>query len=72
MNLNPQRYQRPSLRASTNQTFGRGLVDGDSLCSDTVWQVRAEASDNVTQAKVSVTEGVAVRVGSDVVATYCP
>ena len=55
------------------QTFGTaGSSTANSMCTDTIWQVRAEATDNVTQAKVDVTEGVAVRVGTDVVATYCP
>jgi len=73
MNLNLNDTNDQACVLSTNQTFGvAGSSTANSLCSDTVWQVRAEASDNVTQAKVSVTEGVAVRVGSDVVATYCP
>jgi Tfp pilus assembly protein PilX len=73
MNLNLNDTNDQACVLSTNQTFGvAGSSTANSLCSDTVWQVRAEASDNVTQAKASVTEGVAVRVGSDVVATYCP
>lgn len=73
MNLNLNDTNDQACVLSTNQTFGvAGSSTANSLCSDTVWQVRAEASDNVTQAKVSVTEGIAVRVGSDVVATYCP
>ena len=73
MNLNLNDTNDQACVLSTNQTFGvAGSSTANSLCSDTVWRVRAEASDNVTQAKVSVTEGVAVRVGSDVVATYCP
>jgi len=71
LNLNDPNDQACVL--STSQTFGiAGSSIANSLCSDTVWQVRAEAADSVTQAKMDVTEGVAVRVGSDVVATYCP
>jgi Tfp pilus assembly protein PilX len=73
MNLNLNDANDQACVLSTNQTFGvAGSSTANSLCSDTVWQVRAVATDNVTQAKVTVTEGVAVRVGSDVVATYCP
>jgi hypothetical protein len=59
---------------STSQgTWGiAGSAIANSLCSDTVWEIRAEATDNVTQAKIAVTEGVSVRVSSDVVSTYCP
>jgi Tfp pilus assembly protein PilX len=71
LNLNDTNDQACVL--STSQTFGiAGASTANSLCSDTVWQVRAEANDAVTQSKVDVTEGVAVRVASDVVATYCP
>lgn len=73
MNLNLNDSNDQACVLATNQTFGiAGAGLANSLCSDTVWQVRAEASDNVSQAKVDVTQGVAVRVGTDVVATYCP
>jgi Tfp pilus assembly protein PilX len=73
MNLNLNDSNDQACVLSTNQTFGiAGSSTANSMCSDTVWQVRAEASDNVTQAKVGVTEGVAVRVGTDVVTTSCP
>jgi len=71
LNLNDPNDQACVL--STSQTFGvAGASTANSLCSDTVWQIRAEATDGVTQAKATVTEGVAVRVASDVVATFCP
>lgn len=73
MNLNLSDPNDQACVLATGQTFaiaGSGVAN--SLCSDTVWQIRAEASDNVTQAKIDVTQGVAVRVGTDVVATYCP
>ncbi|HWZ70882.1 MAG TPA: hypothetical protein VN326_05300 [Casimicrobiaceae bacterium] len=73
MNLNLNDTNDQACVLSTSQTFGiAGSAIANSLCSDTVWQVRAEATDDVTQAKVAVTEGVTVRVSSDVVATYCP
>jgi Tfp pilus assembly protein PilX len=55
------------------QAFGvAGAVDGSSACSDSVWEVTAEATDMQTNAKVSVTQGVAVRVARDDVANNCP
>ena len=73
MNLNLNDTNDQACVLSTMQTFGiAGSSTANSLCSDTVWQVRAEATDDVTQAKVDVTEGVAVRVGTNIVATYCP
>lgn len=55
------------------QSFGvAGAVTGDSLCSDSLWEINAEAVDTQTQAKVVVTQGVAVRVSTDNIATSCP
>ena len=71
LNLNDPNDQACVL--GTNQSFGvAGAGVANSLCSDTMWQVRAEATDNVTQAKIDVTQGVAVRVATAVVSTYCP
>lgn len=55
------------------QSFGvAGSVTGESLCSDSVWELNAEASDNVTQAKVNYTQGIGVRVARDDIETSCP
>lgn len=55
------------------QNFGTsGAVTGDSLCADSVWELHATATDNLTEASVEVTQGVAVRVAKDDVATNCP
>src|SRR5215471_5930190 len=71
LNLNDPNDQACTLAGS--QTFGIvGSPSANSMCSDTVWQVRAQATDNATQTLMAVTEGVAVRVSTDVVATYCP
>jgi Tfp pilus assembly protein PilX len=54
-------------------TFGIGGVPtGNSQCTDSIWEVRAVASDVTTQASLTATEGAAVRVPNTVVATYCP
>jgi len=54
-------------------TFGiSGVPTGASQCTDSIWEARAEATDLKTSANVAVTEGVAVRVPSTAIATYCP
>lgn len=55
------------------QSFGvSGSVTGESLCSDSVWELNAEATDNVTSAKVQYTQGIGVRVARDDIETSCP
>lgn len=55
-----------------SQQFGvAGAVTGDSLCANTVWQVTAEASSATSGAKVTVTQGVGIRVGVDEMAASC-
>jgi Tfp pilus assembly protein PilX len=56
-----------------NQNFGvAGSSDGNSDCENSVWDVNAVATDTATQASVKVTQGVAIRVAKDDVATNCP
>lgn len=55
------------------QSFGvAGGATGDSLCADSLWEINAAAVDSQTQATVTVTQGVAVRVSTDNIATACP
>lgn len=55
------------------QSFGvAGSVDGNSACADSIWEVNAVATDMQTEAKVEVTQGVAVRVARDDVTNNCP
>ena len=55
-----------------SQQFGvAGAVTGDSLCANTVWQVTAEASSATSGAKVTVTQGVGIRVGVDEMTASC-
>lgn len=44
----------------------------NSMCVNTVWEMRATATDAVTGAVVTVRQGVAVRATSNNVATTCP
>lgn len=43
-----------------------------SLCANSVWELRAVAVDNVTQARAEVTQGVSLKVALNDVATACP
>jgi Tfp pilus assembly protein PilX len=57
----------------SNQNYGvAGASALNSLCSNTMWEITAVASDPVTGAQSSVTQGVTVRVSTDSVATSCP
>lgn len=56
-----------------SQSFGiMGTASDDSLCADTMWEIFAVATDNVTQASATVVQGVTVRVSSANIATSCP
>jgi Tfp pilus assembly protein PilX len=59
--------------AGASQSFGvAGATDGSSDCANSVWDVNAVATDMATNASVKVTQGVAVRVAKDDIATNCP
>lgn len=55
-----------------NQFGTPKAATGNSLCADSVWELSAEAIDDVTESKVTVTQGAAVRVSTDNIATSCP
>lgn len=50
---------------------GADLVASDSICANTTWQLTAEASSPASGAKVTVTQGVGIRVGADDMAGAC-
>jgi Tfp pilus assembly protein PilX len=55
------------------QNFGtEGAIDGNSACAESIWEINAVATDVETEAKVEVTQGVAVRVARDDVTNNCP
>ena len=59
--------------SGVTQTFGvAGAATGNSLCADSVWDLQAEAVDNVTQAKATITQGVGVRVSAASITSTCP
>ncbi|QYF92865.1 hypothetical protein KY495_19435 [Massilia sp. PAMC28688] len=49
-----------------------GSSSGNSLCSDSIWEVQARAMDDATEASATVTQGVAVMTDTDTIKTYCP
>jgi Tfp pilus assembly protein PilX len=55
------------------QQFGvQGAPVGDSLCTDAIYEVVAVATDATTQASVTVTEGLALRVPTETIVNNCP
>jgi Tfp pilus assembly protein PilX len=48
-----------------------GRVQSNSLCSDTVWDLNAVASEATSEASVTVNEGVAVRTLTDNAKNFC-
>lgn len=55
---------------SASQNFGvTGAASNNSMCSNSVWNIHAAATDTVTGATATVDEGAGVRVSS---ATTCP
>lgn len=58
--------------ASQAQQFGvAGGASGDSLCANAVWEITAETTGVDTSAKVTVTQGLGVRISTDEMATSC-
>ena len=55
------------------QNFGiEGVASGASLCSDSLWEINAQATEPVSRATAVVTQGVSMRVSNDSVSTACP
>lgn len=48
-----------------------GAMTGDSLCANTVWEIRAVSTSAHSGATATVTQGVGVRVSSDAAGTSC-
>lgn len=58
--------------AGQSQQFGiSGAVTGDSLCANTLWEVTAQAAGTVSSVRLTVTQGVGVRISVDDMATSC-
>ncbi len=48
-----------------------GAPTGNSLCANTVWEITAETTAAASGAKVSVTQGIGVRVTANAVTASC-
>ncbi len=58
--------------AGQQQQFGvAGAVTGDSLCSNTVWEINAQTVGSATGASVWLSQGIGVRVSSDAASASC-
>jgi len=61
-----------SCSAGQAQQFGvAGAVTGDSLCSNTVWEITAVTTGANSGASATVTQGVGVRISSDDAGSSC-
>jgi len=55
------------------QNWGvQGSTTGNSLCAEGLWEISAVATDDITEATYSVTQGVGLRVSNDQIETACP
>jgi hypothetical protein len=58
--------------AGQMQQFGvAGAVTGDSLCANTVWEIKARTVSSLSGATVIETQGVGVRISTDDAGTSC-
>ena len=70
--LNLSNTEDLGCAAGQSQQFGvSGAVTGDSLCSNTVWEITAKTTDANTGASVTLTQGVSVRVSADDASASC-
>ncbi|MEQ1440256.1 hypothetical protein AAG565_12925 [Fontimonas sp. SYSU GA230001] len=74
--LNLSRPNEADCAVGVAQTFGmEGAVAGNSLCANTLWEVRATASDagasQATGARMTVVQGVGVQVKTGVAVAFC-
>jgi len=49
----------------------QNAVTGDSLCANTMWEITAQTAGAANSARVTVTQGVGVRISIDDMATSC-
>jgi Tfp pilus assembly protein PilX len=55
------------------QNFGtEGVTTNMSLCSESLWEISARATEPVSRAEALIERGVSMRVSNDSVATACP
>ncbi len=72
LDLNDPDVDYRGCAVGTSQSFGvAGSNTGDSLCSETMWQLTATSQDVITGASQSVTSGAKILVSIDDVLTSC-
>lgn len=54
------------------EAFGMAAPTNNSECARSIWDIRAEAKDEVTQTAVVVTQGLSVSVQKNAIDTSCP
>ncbi|MGH8662064.1 MAG: pilus assembly PilX family protein [Burkholderiales bacterium] len=58
--------------AGQAQQFGvTGAAIGDSLCANATWDITAETTSSISRTRVTVTQGVAVRINADDMTISC-
>jgi len=71
--LNLTNVEDLGCAAGQAQQFGVvGTGSGDSLCANTIWDITAETNSTLSRTRVTVTQGVGVRINADDTATSCP
>lgn len=54
------------------EAFGMAAPTNNSECARSIWEIRAEARDAVTETAVVVTQGISVSVQKNAIDTSCP
>lgn len=72
-NLDVTKKEDLGCALGEQQNFGiEGVTTGISLCSDSVWELNALATEPVSRSEALIQRGVSMRVSNDSVATACP
>jgi hypothetical protein len=70
--LNLSNAEDLGCSAGQAQQFGvAGAPSGESLCANTAWDITAETNATVSRTRVTVTQGVVVRINADDMASTC-
>jgi len=70
--LNLSNLEDLGCSAGQQQQFGvAGAVSGDSLCSNTVWEINVVTTGAGSGASVSLTQGIGVRISTDDAGSSC-
>jgi Tfp pilus assembly protein PilX len=70
--LNLSNTEDLGCSAGQTQQFGiAGAPSGESLCANTAWDITAETNATVSRTRVTVTQGVVVRINADDMASTC-